>query len=373
MAKRKFKLDTTAVIRFVILFIIAVAVFTLVRFKAAKLANQRIFQGNKENQQSEQQGDDVTDPENEEPEIDPDLIWEAVAPMVVDESSPYYEMYMNTNRVNILLCGLADGNTDTIMVLSYDMDTHMADVISIPRDTYYHRSGYKNYGAMKINAIYRGYKNPEEGIARLASAVSEILYGMPIHYYCIVEYDGIREMMDIIGGVKVNVPFHFKYEDPTPGYELYIDIPEGEQMITSENVIEFLRFRHTNPKYARQGYKSYFGGDIQRTETQRQFMVAALKETMRGGNVLKVAKAALSSPNFNSNLTYGIAVKIAKNVIGGLDPDSVDMFMLPGTDDMINNLSFWVMNSTKTGEMMQEIYAVPEEEPESTSGAAVDQ
>jgi LCP family protein required for cell wall assembly len=251
--------------------------------------------------------------------------------------------------------------TDTLMLASYDMVNQYINLVSIPRDTFYFRDGYSNYAFNKINSIYHS-----EDVTAVAEAVSEILYGMPIHYYAIVEYEDIRKVMDVIGGVSVNIPFHMKYMDTTKGKELYIDIPAGEQTIDSGNVIEFLRFRKTNPAFARQGYRSYEAGDIQRIQTQQEFVKSVLRECLKLGNLKDVAKVTLQ--NVESDLTFAMAGKLAIKAMGGLSAENVSAYTLPGRDKMMHELSFWVADEEGVAEMLTQIYSL---ETETTTEGAI--
>lgn len=278
-------------------------------------------------------------------------LMDEMTPIAVDPDSPFYEVFQSKDRANLLLLGVNDGMTDTLMLASYDMVNQYIDLVSIPRDTFYYRDGYSNYAFNKINSIYHS-----EDVAAVAEAVSEILYGMPIHYYAIVEYEDIRKVMDVIGGVKVNIPFYMKYMDTTKGKELYIDIPAGEQTIDSSNVIEFLRFRKTNPAFARQGYKSYEAGDIQRIKTQQDFVKAVLRECLKLGNLKDVAKVSLQ--NVESDLTFAMAGKLALKAMGGLSAENVSAYTLPGRDQMMHELSFWVPDEEGVAAMLTEIYSL---------------
>ncbi|HVI42049.1 MAG TPA: LCP family protein, partial [Anaerovoracaceae bacterium] len=120
-------------------------------------------------------------------------------PYLVDQNSPFFEAFKDKNRVNILLMGINDGMTDTLMLGSYDLDTKHVDVISIPRDTYYPREGADSPAEKKINCIYNVHK-----AVGTAEAVSDILMGMPINYYVVVDYDVIRKVVDSMGGVPMN-------------------------------------------------------------------------------------------------------------------------------------------------------------------------
>ncbi|MBR5926743.1 MAG: LCP family protein [Firmicutes bacterium] len=352
MAKPKVTIQKRAIITFVAVFIVATIVFTLTRSAANKFKDSQVFHGGTSGQSGETQVS----------------LLKEMNPIAVDEGSTFYEVFQSKERVNILALGVNDGMTDTIMVISYDMQNQHIDLISLPRDTYYYRGkGFSNFASHKINAIYSS-----QGVVKLAEVVSEILYGMPIHYYAVVEYEDVKAVMEVIGGVTMDVPFHMKYDDTTKGYELHIDIPAGEQVIDSSNVMEFLRFRKTNPWYAKQGYKSYFDGDTQRQELQQEFVKKVIKECLKAGNITDVAKVALE--NVESDMTYAMAAKIAMKAMNGLSADNINAYMLPGTADMIQELSFWIPYEKGISSMLMEIYSIGDgAEADAATPAAVTQ
>ncbi|HOG62562.1 MAG TPA: LCP family protein, partial [Sedimentibacter sp.] len=182
----------------------------------------------------------------------------------------------NMKRFNILLAGLENQRTDTIIALSYDMESKTADLISLPRDTYLPRNADDNAELKKINAIYS-----HEGIEGLALRVQELL-GIPIEKYVVIDYEGVIACVDMIGGVEVNVPFHMEYTDPYDDPPLYIDIPEGVQLLNGEQSLKFLRYR-----------KGYDNQDLGRIEAQQQFIKSAVKKTL-GFQLPAVIKEAYS-------------------------------------------------------------------------------
>jgi len=335
---KKFKIDSKVLILFAIVFMIALCLMTAGRVAVAKVAETPVFNPS-----------EGTILNNDMP------------PVTIDKSSPFYEAFSGTDRVNVLLLGVAEKNTDTIMLASYDTVNQKVDLISVPRDTYYARSGYKNYAYNKINSVYR-----TEGVVGIATAVSELLYGMPIHYYAIVEYSDICKVMDAIGGVYVDVPFRMKYDDPTAEPELHIDIPQGHVKITSENVEQYLRFRHGNP-----GYQSYYNGDLGRIQTQQAFVKLVIKECLKLKNITSVIKVAMD--NIDSDITYEAVVNLAQKAAGGLNADSISSYRLPGKDATLNGLSFWVIDDSQVYSMLEGIL-IPADSNTSegaVSGAAV--
>lgn len=275
--------------------------------------------------------------------------------VLVDQDSPFFEEFQDSQRVNVLLLGINDGLSDTIMLGSYDMKNQRVDVISIPRDTYYDRPEADSAGARKINAIYRN------GTAvGTAKAVSDVLMGMPIHYYVVVSYEGIGNIVDVIGGVPMDISFHMHYEDPSDEPPLYIDFPEGPTIIDSSNVQEFLRFRKGN-----HGYSGYPEGDIGRVKTQQEFIKAAFKESL-GFGLPKVAKTVLG--NVDSDLSLSIALKIATKAVG-LTGEDITTHLTPGDSGMKNGASYWWVDEEGVEAMLTEIYSPDEttEEPSSES------
>ena len=307
--------------QFIIWLAIFTVIFTPVTFGLNKLGAVRVFQG------TENLMDELS--------------------VIVDPDSPFFEAFKDSNRVNVLLLGVNGGLSDTIMLGSYDMKNQHVDVISIPRDTYYDRKEANTAATYKINAIYR--KGTAVGTAK---AVSDILMGMPIHYYAVISYDGIGSIVDSMGGVPMNIPFHMYYKDPTDKPPLYIDIPEGPIVLDSSNVQQFLRFRKGSP-----GYPGYPDGDIGRIKAQQEFMKSAFKESL-GFGLPKVTRTIIR--NVDSDLTLAMAAKIAGKATG-LTGEDIKTWLTPGTDGMKNGASYWWVDDEGIKEMLTEIYSIGDE------------
>jgi len=256
---------------------------------------------------------------------------------LVDEDSPFYKEFKSSERVNILVMGVNRGMTDTIMLASYDMKNQKVDVISIPRDTYYYRNDYSSPAAQKINAIYSS-----DGVIGTARAVSDVLLGIPINYYAVIEYDGVSKVVDSMGGVPMNIPFHMVYNDPYDTPPLKIDIPEGQQILDGKTAVEYLRYRH-----------GYAQGDIGRVGAQQVFVKAAFKQAI-GKDFINVIKTTID--NVDSDLPLGMAIKIGTNGLG-LKAKSITTYLTPGASGTSNGASYWRTDSKEIEQMIREIYA----------------
>jgi len=266
-------------------------------------------------------------------------------PVLVSEDSIFFEAFQDKSRINVLLMGFNQNLADTIMVVSFDYEAKHVDIISIPRDTYYYREEYKHSpGFLKVNAIYQKTKEPLE----TAMVVSEILLGMPLHFYAIVDYEGVEEIVDTMGGVPMNIPFHMKYTDITDKPPLYINIPPGEQVLDGEHAVQFLRYR-----------KGYREGDIGRVKAQQEFMKSAFKQ-MLSFDLPKIAKVILR--NVESDIDMGTATKIITKGLG-VKPDAIQTYVMPNT--LQDEAPYFVYPDSKgIAEVITTIYSIePEPEP----------
>lgn len=263
-------------------------------------------------------------------------------PYLVDEDSQFVEAFKDKNRVNVLLIGVNGGMTDTLMLGSYDLDDQRVDIISIPRDTYYPREGKNDPASKKINAIY----NSDKAVGT-AMAVSDVLMGMPINYYAVIKYEGVRKIVDSMGGVPMNITFHMHYNDPYDKPPLKIDIEEGYQILDGDKSIEFLRFRKGSG-----GYPGYTEGDIGRVKAQQEFVKSAFRQAI-GFSFPKVTTTVLN--NVDSDISIGMATKIGARAVG-LRGEDLNTYMIPGKSGTKNDASYWFPDEAGIEAMLMQIY-----------------
>ncbi|RKD33904.1 LCP family protein [Thermohalobacter berrensis] len=256
------------------------------------------------------------------------------------ELTPFEKAVKESERINVLLLGLEEVRTDTIVFASYDPITKKANLISIPRDTYYHRAGYDQPDKRKINAVYG-----DAGAKGVTRVVSHIL-GVPIHHYVLVTYEGVEEIVNALGGVEVDVPFHMKYEDPTDDPPLYIDIPAGKQILKGEKAVHFLRYRHGYPD-----------GDLGRIKAQQQFMKSAAKKAL-SIRLPYVANAVFKNVETDMSLQEMLSYVLK---LKGFSMDNISMRTLPGRPINKFGLSYFAHDPKQVKGLMKDIYGVKED------------
>jgi LCP family protein required for cell wall assembly len=278
-------------------------------------------------------------------------IMDGLVPIAGGESD-FAKEYPDSKRINVLVLGQNQGLTDTIMLASFDTELKRVDLISVPRDTYYERPDYPGAALQKINSVYKSEgssDDPEQGAVVMAGAVSDVLGGVPIHFYEIYDDDDIKKIVDAMGGIEIDVPMNMKYTDKKQ--KLYIDLKKGKQTLTGDQAVQFLRFR--------KGYKT---GDIGRVKAQQNFMKEAFKQSI-GLGFPKVAKTVMD--NVESNMANKMAVRIGSEAVG-MSTKDMKTWMTPGTAKTMNRASYYIVNEAKTLTMMDKIYSMklPEDKKE---------
>ncbi len=263
------------------------------------------------------------------------------------KNSEFAELYnANKDKVNILMLGVNTNLTDTIMLINYDKETHDVNIISIPRDTYYVRNEDDSDVNKKINAAYKGK------VINTAKAVSDILCDIPINYYVVVDYDAVEKIVDAMGGVPMDIPFHMYRNDEWDTPPLHIDIPAGHQVLDGENAVKFLRFRHGDP-----GYPSYPMQDLDRVKAQQAFVKAAIKKSL-GLDLPKIAKVAYNE--VKCNMTVGNVASLTKSAVG-ISAENITSCTLPG-EVQEGSPYFYYPDEEAIEKLIKDIYALPTDE-----------
>ena len=249
---------------------------------------------------------------------EPTLDIDAVQPLAGGErkSEDFY---------TILIFGtdVASGLTDTIMVASYDVTNQKATVMSIPRDTLINNY-YLDQANMSINATYKQNGNGEKGTEALKTEVSRLI-GFEPDYYVKIEWELVGKMVDAIGGVWFDNPYHMEYEDYVQ--DLYIYQEKGYRKLTGEDAMQVVRWRHNSPGIPSGGD----GSDLSRLNVQHAFLKAALKQALKPQNIIHIPELVKL---FNENVVSDLAIENMlwfgqQAVLGGLGVDDVEFLTMP--------------------------------------------
>ena len=262
-----------------------------------------------------------------------------------EELDPYIKMINDSKRFNVLLLGTTNNLlTDTMMVASYDPIAKRLDIISLPRDTYYEREGYNGKDQRKLNAAYGVRENKAQSAMNAASDV----LGMPIHNFVKLDYKAVSRIVDALGGITVNIKFDMYYTDPYDKPPLVINFKKGEQLLNGSDAVKYLRFRENDDK-------THSQGDIGRIGRQQDFMNKIIRKSL-GLNLPKVV--GIAKEYVETGLETKEILSYTNNIIG-IKNDNIKMYMLPGTSEWIEGVSYYIQDKEKTKELVKELYENP--------------
>jgi LCP family protein required for cell wall assembly len=138
-------------------------------------------------------------------------------------------------------------------------------LFSIPRDL------WLDDLKTKINALYYyGQKqDPNDGSGLMKDRLERVL-DWKINYVVVLKMEQIKELIDLLGGVRVNVERSFVDEefpkDDGSGEVMRVEFKEGEQVFDGERALQFMRSRKSRDLIE--------GTDEARQKRQKQVLLA---------------------------------------------------------------------------------------------------
>lgn len=238
---------------------------------------------------------------------------------------------------NIMVLGIDDTKgmkrSDTIIIAHIEPRTRRIGVISIPRDT---RVDVPGVGFTKINHAYAF------GQEDLTKRTVEAFLGIPIDHIVKVYVKGVEDLIDKLGGVKVNVEKKMYYIDRNGG--LYVDLQPGPQVLNGKQAIGYLRFRHDAE------------GDIGRVRRQQDFLTVIASQVMNTGKFWDIPRVINElSSNIITDLTSREIVSLALHGSKSLKEKKVESATIPGGSAMIGGISFWQPDMVATKKIVDRV------------------
>jgi LCP family protein required for cell wall assembly len=226
------------------------------------------------------------------------------------------------------------GLSDSIFLLSLNLDTNQVSALSIPRDTLVDLDGYGKQGRINGALKLGGPTYSEKMIERLIGVIPD--------YYLHTNLKGFRKTVDLLGGVQLDVEKDMHYTDNWGN--LHINLKKGVQWLDGEHAMEYVRFRHDKM------------GDITRMQRQQKFMKALAKRAVEPVNLAKLPLTMQSvMSNIDTNLTVKDLVALVK-FSGNMDMSSVKTAVLPEVPQRIGRAQYMVFDSEKAPAVIQDLF-----------------
>ncbi len=253
-----------------------------------------------------------------------------------------YGLALNGNQVYILFLGIDKNDereetmsifrTDTIALARFDLANKDVKVLCIPRDTYTFVPIENKMD--KINHAYAygsmSGSGPEESI----KAVNQLLGQTVVNYYFLIDMEEIPEIVDEIGGVKVDVDMDMNSGE--------VVVHKGLQVLNGKQARAYIRYRKSP------------GGDIDRIRHQQKFIVSLLKQQKTVGKLLETAQIGLQyHGNIQTDLSFEQVIGLAR-FMSDIPGDQIEYSIIPGKAKMINGVSYWVMKDAEAPGVIEE-------------------
>jgi LCP family protein required for cell wall assembly len=159
--------------------------------------------------------------------------------------------------------------TDSIMLASINLQTGAVVTLPLPRDLW--SEAYQT----KINALYTyGLERYPESPQKFSKEVISELTDIDIHHTLVVSMEAVAEVIDLVGGVEIDVKQEFIDEEfprtdvdvtiETNRDNLYetIEFKTGLQTMDGQTALKYMRSRHGNNDQNTDGARSNRQQDV---------------------------------------------------------------------------------------------------------------
>lgn len=179
-------------------------------------------------------------------------------PVESDNKAPFSVLLMGIDTGD--LGRVEQGRSDTIMIVAINPVAKQTTIVSIPRDTYVEIEGHGRKD--KINHAYAF-----GGTAMAIDTVQNYL-NIPIDHYVSINMEGLKDLVDLVGGIEVNNRFTFSQNS------YYFSI--GKISLNGNQALAYSRMRYEDPN-----------GDYGRQERQRKIVEGIVKKIVSFSGVSK--------------------------------------------------------------------------------------
>lgn len=195
-------------------------------------------------------------------------------------------------------------HADTTIIMQIPANRKYINLVSIPRDTIVNQPACETSrgilparrGVM-FNSIFEAAYNKGGDVSSAASCTVKTLKtitNLPLDQFIVVDFGGLREMINAVGGVNVCIPL--------PIYDPYtqLRLPAGWLHLDGLQATQYARVRH--------GTGVGDGSDITRTARQQYLMKMLMRQIKKknlitnSGELYKLVKAALESLQMSKGL-----------------------------------------------------------------------
>ncbi|MGX7048937.1 hypothetical protein RU86_GL000922 [Lactococcus piscium] len=220
------------------------------------------------------------------------------------------------------------GQSDTMIVMTLNPKTHTTTMVSLERDmlTDIIDKDGKTIDTAKLNAAYAN-----GGAVNAVSTIQQQI-GLDIDKYTLINMNGLKELVDAVGGVDVNNTLGetISIEETEPDYTATIE--PGKHHINGDQALVYARMRHQDPE-----------GDIGRQARQREVIEQLVGKILSLNSITKYEKI-LKAISGNMKTDFAVTGGSLKSLLGYKDAfQKIRSIKLQGVGEMLSDISYQVM------------------------------
>lgn len=198
-----------------------------------------------------------------------------------NESEPFTILILGMDSTIKDISTVTSFNADSLMLITFNPKTYNSTILSIPRDTYVPITCINSSPESKIT--HSGWRGESCVIKTI-----EDWMDIKIDYYLKVNFTAVVNLVDEIGGIKVNVPYSFCEQDSNRQWGANtVYVKKGEQTLNGEQALALARNRHPNPRCGSE-WTNYQSNDLVRGDNQQLILNALTNKIVKNLSIDKI-------------------------------------------------------------------------------------
>ncbi|MGT2930242.1 glycopolymer--peptidoglycan transferase LytR [Streptococcus dentasini] len=243
----------------------------------------------------------------------------------IEQTEPFSILLMGVDTGDSQRKETWEGNSDTMILVTVNPKTKKTTMTSLERDVLVNMSGDSDSeNQAKLNAAYAS-----GGTKKSLSVIGDLL-DINIDYYMQVNMQGLVDLVDAVGGIKVTNNFDFPISIAENEPEYTATVEPGTHHINGQQALVYARMRYDDPE-----------GDYGRQKRQREVIQKVVAKLLNMGSSVSNYQKILKAVSKNMQTDIDLSSNNLTNLLGYKDAISnVKTYQLKGTDAMIDGGSY---------------------------------
>ncbi|MDQ0193683.1 LCP family protein [Paenibacillus wynnii] len=235
---------------------------------------------------------------------------------IVYKNEPFSLMLLGTDQRD-----KETARSDTMIYAVVRPEDAKVLLISIPRDTYTEIIGHDDNKKDKITHAYAF------GGQQMAKDTLEALLGHDIEYYATINFQGLKDVVDAIGGVPL--PIKKDIVNKGKDHEKFTIIG-GKSSYNGVDALNYVRYREDS--------------DFNRTKRQQVFLDVAANKMLSFNQIGNISSLLdIMGENFKTDMQPSMIISLAKKIMGGKEMD-ISSFTVMGDGTRIDGVFYDIVN-----------------------------